>query len=74
MIILYIRLSIRLIGNQEIKMAKIQVCHTLESNVVDRVEELKRGDESRSSVLRRLIDVGLPILEKEKREMPKVGQ
>jgi len=55
-------------------MAKIQVCHTLESNVVDRVEELKRGDESRSSVLRRLIDVGLPILEKEKREMPKVGQ
>jgi len=74
LIILYIRLSIRLIGNQEIKMAKIQVCHTLESNVVDRVEELKRGDESRSSVLRRLIDVGLPILEKEKREMPKVGQ
>jgi len=53
-------------------MGKRQISHTLDQTVVDRIDELKMGTESRSSVIRRIIDVGLPILEKRHKEMKKL--
>ena len=53
-------------------MGRKQISHTLDQRMVDRVDALKMGAESRSSVLRRVADVGVPILEKQKMELKRL--
>lgn len=55
-------------------MGRRQISHTLDTKMVDRIDALKMGTESRSSVLRRVAAAGVPILEKQKMELKKLEQ
>ena len=49
------------------KPKNVTVAFTIKPETLKLIDELRIGTESRSSVIRRLIDAGLPVLERRKR-------